>query len=172
MENNEILSKKDLIIGTVIILVMGTTFALLSSGMSLIVTFIPGLIFTWLTFVWLFMKKTKLPSSSEFFPYFFGLLAVQFLHFAEEFITGFRVKFPTLYGGTEYSENLFVAFNMLSYFIFTLACILAFTKKLRFFWIAGPIVFYKLLGNRKEMFTIIVLFAVVLIALLIVFAKS
>lgn len=144
MKDGEILSKKDLIIGTVIALVMGTIFAFLSSGMSLIVTFIPGLIFTWLTFVWLYAKKIELPDGSEFLPIFFALLAVQFLHFAEEFITGFRINFPVLYGGTEYSEGLFVVFNMLSYFIFTVACIFVFTKGIRFLLI--PVLFFIIYG--------------------------
>jgi hypothetical protein len=208
--NSEVLSKKDVVIGTVIALVMGTTFALLSSGMSLIVTFVPGVVFTWLTYVWLFAKKTKLPNGSEFLPLFFALLAVQFIHFAEEFATGFRTKFPSLYGGMPYSDNLFVSFNMIAYFVFALTCILVFTKNLRFlllpslffiiygaignaishtwwslylrsyfpglvtaqlFWIAGPFVLYKLLGRRKVVFTITILFVLVLIPLLTIFAS-
>jgi hypothetical protein len=71
MENtttHSVLRTKDLVIGTVITLVMGTVFTALSSGLSLIVTFVPGIVFTWLTFVWLYLKKTKLPSGSEFLP--------------------------------------------------------------------------------------------------------
>ncbi len=125
--NGAVLSKKDVVIGTVIALVMGTTFTLLSSGMSLTVTFVSGVVFSWLTYVWLFVKKTKLPNDSEFLPLFFALLAVQFIHFAEEFTTGFRTKFPSLYGGAPYSDNLFVTFNMIAYFVFALTCILVFT---------------------------------------------
>ena len=214
MENkatlNESLSKKDLVIGTVIALAMGTTFTLLSSGMSLMVTFVPGVVVTWLVYVWLYAKKTKLPDGADFLPLYFTTLAVQFLHFAEEFTTGFRTQFPLLYGGEPYSANLFVIVNMVSYFIFTLACILVFTKSLRFllvpmlfyiiygaignaishtywslylqsyfpglitaqlYWVLGPLVLYKLIGGRKEVLTIIILFAFVLIALLTIFAK-
>jgi hypothetical protein len=56
--------------------VLGTTFTLLSSGMSLIVTFVPGVIVTWLTYVWLFVRQTRLPNGSGFLPWFFSLLAV------------------------------------------------------------------------------------------------
>jgi len=112
--------------------------------MSLIVTFVPGVVFSWLTYVWLFVKKTQLPSGSAFLPPFFALLAVQFIHFAEEFTTGFRTQFPSLYGGAPYSENLFVTFNMIAYFVFTLACILAFTKNLRF--LLFPAVFFIIYG--------------------------
>jgi hypothetical protein len=141
---NEPLSKKDFMIGTVISLVMGIVFTSLSSGMSLIVTFIPGIVVTWLTFVWLYIKKTKLPLGSNFLPVFFVALAVQFIHFAEEFTTGFYTKFPLLYGGTPYSQNLFVVFNMVAYFIFTMSCILVFAKNLRFLLI--PVLFYIIYG--------------------------
>lgn len=213
MENKttfgETLGKKDFIIGTVIALVMGTTFTLLSSGKSLLVTFVPGIAITWLTFAWLYKKQIKLPDGPAFFPLFFATLAWQFIHFAEEFTTGFRSQFPLLYGGTPYSDNLFVTFNMLSYFIFTLACILVFTRGLRFllvpilfyiiygaignaishtwwsvylksyfpgfvsaqlYWILGPLVLYKLLGERRAVLAIVILFALVLIPLLTIFA--
>jgi len=54
--NSAVLSKKDVVIGTVIALVMGTTFTLLSSGMSLTVTFVSGVVFSWLTYVWIFVE--------------------------------------------------------------------------------------------------------------------
>ncbi|NUM76966.1 HXXEE domain-containing protein [candidate division KSB1 bacterium] len=214
MENKtttvDMLSKKDLVIGTVIAIVMAAIFSLLSSGMSLIVTFVPGIAFAWLAYVWLYAKQTKLPNSEEFLPLFFALLAVQFIHFAEEFTTAFRVKFPLLYGGVPYSDNLFVTFNMVAYFIFTVACLLAFTKNLKFllvpvlfyivygaignaishtwwslylrsyfpglvtaqiYWIAGPFVLCKLLGSRKPLSAIMLLFALVLVALLTIFAS-
>ena len=213
MENKttsgDTLGKKDFIIGTVIALVMGTTFTLLSSGKSLLVTFVPGIVITWLTFAWLYKKQINLPDGPAFFPLFFATLAWQFIHFAEEFTTGFRSQFPLLYGGTPYSDNLFVTFNMLSYFIFTLACILVFTRGLRFllvpilfyiiygaignaishtwwsvylksyfpgfvsaqlYWILGPLVLYKLLGERRAVLAIVILFALVLIPLLTIFA--
>ena len=135
---------------------------------------------------------------------------MQFIHFAEEYVTGFSSKYPLLYGGVPYSEDLFVSFNMIPYSIFALACILAFTKNVRFllipplffiiygaignaiahtwwsiylqsyfpglvtaqiFWIAGPFVLYKLVGRRQIVFTIIILFALVLIPLLTIFAS-
>ena len=206
---NQTLSKKDLILGTVIALIMGTVFVSLSSGMSLIVTFIPGLVVTWLIYVWLYVKKIELPDGTNFLPVFFAALSVQFIHFAEEFTTGFYTKFPLLYGGSPYSMNLFVIFNMVAYFIFTLACILVFTRSLRFlmmpvlfyivygaignaishtwwsiylrsyfpglitaqlYWVVGPLALNKLLGNRRDMFVAVGLFAVVLIILLTVFA--
>ena len=208
--NSDMLRKKDVVVGTIIALAMGITFALLSSGLSLIVTFVPGVIVSWLTYIWLFLKKTRLPTGSAFLPVFFALLAVQFIHFAEEFTTGFRTAFPLLYGGEAYSANLFVTFNMIAYCVFSLACILTFTRNIRFllfpalffiiygaignaishtwwslylrsyfpglvtaqlFWIAGPLVLYKLLGSRADVFMTIIVFAIVLIPLLTIFAS-
>ena len=146
--SSNVVGTKDFVIGTVIALVMATIFTLLSSGMSLIVTFVPGVVFSWLVYAWLFVKKVALPTSSTFLPLFFALLAVQFIHFAEEFVTGFSSKFPLLYSGMPYSADLFVTFNMVSYAIFALACILALTKNLRFLLIP-PLFFvmYGAIGN-------------------------
>jgi hypothetical protein len=205
---NQAWSKRDLAIGTAIALAMGTTFVLLSSGLSLIVTFVPGVLFAWLTYVWLYSRRTTLPSSSAFYPLFFSALAVQFLHFAEEFVTRFQTRFPSLYNGEPYSDDLFVVFNMVAYATFTLACILGFLKSLRFllvpvlffvvygtignaiahtwwslylqsyfpgfvtaqvYWLLGPLLLYRLLGSRKDVITIIMLFALVLIPVLTIF---
>ena len=114
-----VLTKQDLVIGLLIALVMATDFTLLSSGWSLIVTFVPGVVVTALTFGWLYVKQAPLPTGNDFLPAFVGLLAIQFLHFAEEFATGFASEFPMLYGGMPYSPNLFVIFNMVAYFVFT-----------------------------------------------------
>jgi hypothetical protein len=147
-KDSDVLSKKDLVIGTAIALILGAMFTLLSSGLSLIVTFVPGVIVSWLTYVWLFVQRTKLPNGSGFLPLFFALLAVQFIHFAEEFITGFRAAFPSLYGGDPYSANLFVTFNMIAYCVFALTCILAFTKKLRFLLLPSLFfIIYGAIGN-------------------------
>jgi len=146
--SSNVVGTKDFVIGTVMALVMATIFTLLSSGMSLIVTFVPGVVFSWLVYAWLFVKKVELPTSSAFLPLFFALLAVQFIHFAEEFVTGFSSKFPLLYSGMPYSADLFVTFNMVSYAIFALGCILALTTNLRFLLIP-PLFFimYGAIGN-------------------------
>jgi hypothetical protein len=144
----EVLSQRDLIIGTMIAFGMATAFTLFSSGLSLIVTFVPGIVATWLTYVWLYVDKRHLPSGPAFLPVFFVALAVQFIHFAEEFTTGFRTSFPRLYGGMPYSADLFVTFNMVSYFIFTLACVLVFTKSFRFLLVPSMFfIIYGAIGN-------------------------
>jgi hypothetical protein len=138
------LSKKDFAIGTLIAGIMAATFSTVGSGMALIVTFIPGLVIAWLIYAWIFAKRIDLPSASSFFPLYFATLGIQFLHFAEEFTTGFAEKFPTLYGGVPFTSNLFVTFNMVSYFVFTIACILALHKNIRFLIV--PVLFFIVYG--------------------------
>jgi hypothetical protein len=205
----ETLNRTDLILGTIIAIALGVAFTRLSSGLSLIVTFVPGLVFTWLVYFWLYRTQTKLPDETTFLPLFFTTLAVQFLHFAEEHATGFRTQFPLLYGGSPYADNLFVTFNMLSYFVFTVGCLLVFTGQLRFllvpvlffviygalgnaishtwwslylhgyfpglvtaqaYWVLGPLVLYRLVGERKRVIWISLLFAATLVLLLTIFA--
>jgi hypothetical protein len=151
MENTaaqNVLSRRDLAIGTAIALVMTTLFVTLSSGRSLLVTFLPGLLVAWLLFGWMFLAKIELPRAEAFVPLFFAGLAIQFLHFSEEFVTDFRTFFPVHYGGTPYSNNLFVVFNLLSYAVFTAACVLVFFRNVRF--LLMPVLFfivYGALGN-------------------------
>jgi hypothetical protein len=139
-----VLSSKDLAIGTVIALVMTTIFVTLSSGRSLLVTFIPGLLVAWLIYAWMFLKQIELPRAEAFVPLFFAGLAIQFLHFSEEFITDFKTFFPAHYGGAPYSDNLFVVFNLLSYALFTTACVLVFFRNVRF--LLMPVLFFVVYG--------------------------
>jgi hypothetical protein len=150
-----------------------------------------------------------LPRSEEFLPVFFATLGIQFLHFAEEYLTDFKTFFPTLYGGAAFGNELFVSFNMASYAIFTFACLLAIHARLRFFlipvlffviygaignavshtwwtfdaqayrpgfftaqayWVAGPLVLYKLLGNALQTGAVVVAFGAVLVALISTYA--
>lgn len=207
---DRVLSRRDLVIGAVIALVMGTTFTFLSSGSSLIVTFVPGVVVTALTFGWLYLKQVPLPTGESFIPAFVGLLAIQFLHFGEEFATGFSADFPSLYGGVPYSANLFVLFNMAAYFVFTVACLVAFATRRWFllipalffiiygaignaiahtwwsmylgayfpglvtaqaYWIGGPLVLSRLMGQRRAALVTVVAFAIVLVPLLTIYAS-
>lgn len=205
-----VLTKHDMVIGMLIVLIMGTTFASLSSGWSLIVTFVPGIVVTAVAFGWLYLRQVLLPQGGDFVPVFVGLLAVQFLHFGEEFATGFATDFPALYGGVPYSTNLFVVFNMAAYFVFTVACLVAFAKNRWFllvpalffiiygaignaiahtwwsvylgtyfpglvtaqaYWIGGPLVLSRLMGERRAALVTVVAFAVVLVPLLTLYAS-
>ncbi|MDQ1087140.1 hypothetical protein [Siphonobacter sp. SORGH_AS_1065] len=142
------LTRSDVVIGSILSAILLTLFALGSSGMSLIATFIPGILFAWLLFVFMYFKEIELPDYTIFLPQYFLALGWQFIHFAEEFITNFRELFPVTYGGQPYAANSFVAFNMLSYFVFIGAPILVYFRGLKFLFI--PVLFfivYGVMGN-------------------------
>ena len=138
------LTQSEFLIGTVIALAMGTLFASLSSGLSLIVTFVPGIAFAWAIFLWMYLGKVELPDAQTFVAPFFVALAIQFLHFAEEFVTDFKTFFPNLYGGAAFSNDLFVSFNMASYAVFTLACLAVVYRRIGFLLV--PVLFYVIYG--------------------------
>ena len=137
------ISRGHFAVGTVIALAMGTIFIGLG-GTPLLVTFIPGLFIAWTAFAWLHFKHIELPSGDRLYPIFFGVFAWQFVHFFEEFLTGFRIRFPALYGTTAYSADTFVGINMVSYFVFAVGFILAFRKGLSFLLV--PVLFYAVYG--------------------------
>ncbi|OBB96479.1 HXXEE domain-containing protein [Mycobacterium sp. 852002-40037_SCH5390672] len=131
-------------IGTAIAVLMAIGFTRISSGRSLIVTFVPGVVISWLVTLWMFVQHVALPAADHFLPYFFTALIVQFLHFAEEFRTDFKTFFPVLYGGTAYSDNLFVTFNMAAYAVFTTCALSVFYLDARY--LLMPALFFIVYG--------------------------
>ncbi|MFO1253300.1 MAG: HXXEE domain-containing protein [Inhella sp.] len=138
------LTRRDLALATLLAVGLGTLFGCLSAGLSLWLTFVPGLLCSWGLLLWMYRARTALPSPRRFLPLFMGLLAVQCLHFAEEYLTGFRIQFPLLYGGAPYSAELFVVFNMAAYALFSVACLLSLHTRLRFLLL--PVLFFVVYG--------------------------
>jgi hypothetical protein len=94
------------------------------------------------------VSQSPVPSGSSLYPLYFGALAWQFVHFTEEFVTGFRNAFFPLYGHAVVSNDLFVGINMFSYFMFAVGFILAFRFKLRFLLLpAAFFIIYGVIGN-------------------------
>jgi hypothetical protein len=125
------------------IAVMALTFTLLG-GLPLIVTFDVGLFVVATIVVLNHLGETAFPEAQSYYPIYFATLAWQFIHFIEEFMTGFREHFPALYGADAYSANLFEAINMISYAGFTLAGIAFLTKGIRF--LIAPMLFFVVYG--------------------------
>lgn len=117
------LRRRDVVVGTLVMLALQGLFFALSSGSSLLVTFVPGALFAWVAFVLLYRARHQLASSSRFLPVYVVTLSIQLLHFAEEYATGFPAAFATLYGGDPYDTTLFVAFNMAAYAVFGVAAV-------------------------------------------------
>ncbi len=122
------LSHRDMGAGTLLLIALCATFVHLSSGASLLVTFVPGTLFTWLAFAYLYRQRLELPEVGQFLPVFVVTLTVQLAHFAEEFATGFYRDFALLYGGEPYGTTLFVVFNMTAYAAFALGAVAALTR--------------------------------------------
>lgn len=141
--NIQTVSRKDLAIGTLLTLIIGTTFVVIG-GKPLVVTFIPGLVVAWMIFAWLHVSQKTLPKGSALYPLYYAVFAWQFIHFFEEYLTDFRVQFPKLYGAVPYNAELFVGINMFSYFVFAVGFILVFEKGLKFLLI--PVLFYIVYG--------------------------
>ncbi len=141
---NQRLTKQDFVIGTIIACVLMIAFTLGSSGMSLIATFVIGLILAWSLFAYLYLKRIDLPDLNVFLPVYLLTLGWQFFHFSEEFVTNFQEVFPKIYGGQPYTDNIFVAFNMSAYFVFIVTPVLVYFKGLKFFFM--PMLFFIVYG--------------------------
>ena len=91
-----------------------------SHGNTLRYTFVPAMGLSYLCHMASTAKQA--PDPKEVLPLYQVALASQFLHFTEEFATGFYRRWPEEIFHTEpYDLNTFVAINMVSYAAFTLA---------------------------------------------------
>ncbi|MGL4766583.1 MAG: hypothetical protein ACRCV6_00640 [Formosimonas sp.] len=143
-QEQRLIGRRDVWLGSMMALALEVFYFHLSSGASLIATFVPGFAFAWLVFIWMYWKRVSIPRTAEFMPAFLAVLAIQFLHFAEEFLTDFKTFYPVHYGGLPYSNELFVTFNMSAYAVFALACVLAIQVGLRFLLV--PVLFFVMYG--------------------------
>jgi hypothetical protein len=107
-------SSRDRIIGTVLVAIvvaaqtrwMGPPIVFLSGG--LVVSYV----------VWMAARWRN--EAAAVLPVYLLAIAVQCLHFTEEYLTGFQHRFPKLFGG-DWSDARFVTFNMLWMAAFVLA---------------------------------------------------
>lgn len=136
--------KRSLMIGTLIAIAMAVVFAFGSPGRALLVTFVPGVAFAWIAFVFLSSRARPLPAAESFLPVFGLAFAVQLLHFAEEFAGGFQSKFARIYGGEAIPDAVFVAFNMSAYAVFLLSALAVIFLRLRAALV--PVLFFAVYG--------------------------
>lgn len=138
------LSRTDTCIALGLVAVMAVAFSIIG-GKPLIVTFTVGLVGVAVIILLMFRNQIDLPDPLHYYPIYFATLAWQFIHFTEEFLTGFRSAFPVLYGAAPYGANLFVTINTVSYFVFLMACIAVLTGKIRF--LVAPMLFFIVYGG-------------------------
>src|SRR5215210_2438458 len=63
-----------------------------------------------------------MPRAERILPVYLVALAIQFLHFTEEYVYGFQFRVTEIMAGMPpFNVNVFVAFNMIAYCLFLLA---------------------------------------------------
>lgn len=64
----------------------------------------------------------EMPKAERVLPVYLVALAIQFLHFTEEYVYGFHLRVTEIMAGMPpFNVNVFVAFNMIAYCLFLLA---------------------------------------------------
>lgn len=106
----------------VLALILITAFAVVSPGSAMWWTFIPAMVIACV----LHLNSTALaaPAPAQVLPIYLLALAWQFLHFAEEYVSGFYVRWPQdVFQAPPMSVDFFVWGNMGSYAAFTIGAL-------------------------------------------------
>lgn len=134
---------KYLFIPLMFVFILIVIFVIVSSTLTSVIVFIPGIIITYLVYLSTFYKKT--PKPERILPLYLLALGFQFIHFSEEYLTGFTIEVPRLLGQIPYPKDYWVIFNMIAYSVFVIGGIILF-KRLKelmiiplFFILAGVI---------------------------------
>jgi hypothetical protein len=81
--------------------------------------FIPAMVVAFICY--LRTSYRKMPEADRVLPIYLITLAMQFLHFTEEYVYGFHLRLPEITAGMPpFDANVFVAFNMIAYCLFLL----------------------------------------------------
>ena len=82
--------------------------------------FVPGMVVAFVCY--LRTSYREMPKPERVVPIYLIALAIQCLHFTEEYVTGFQHRVTELLAGMPpFNVNVFVAFNMIAYCLFLLA---------------------------------------------------
>lgn len=86
------------------------------------ISFAPAMVIAFI--VYMNTSYRAMPDPARVLPLYLIALALQFLHFAEEYVYGFHTRLPeALPWFPPFDENVFVVFNMIAYAIFLLAAL-------------------------------------------------
>jgi Protein of unknown function with HXXEE motif len=81
--------------------------------------FVPAMILAFVCY--LRTSYREVPKAERALPIYLIALAMQFLHFTEEYVYGFYLRVPEIMAGLPpFEPNVFVAFNMIAYALFLL----------------------------------------------------
>ena len=82
--------------------------------------FVPAMIAAFVCY--LLTSYREMPKPERVLPVYLVALAIQFLHFTEEYIFGFHLRVTEIMVGMPpFDSNVFVAFNMIAYCLFLLS---------------------------------------------------
>jgi Protein of unknown function with HXXEE motif len=82
-------------------------------------SFIPAMVVAFVCY--LLRSYRTMPRAERVLPIYLVALAIQFLHFTEEYVYGFHLRITEITEGMPpFDVNLFVAFNMIAYCLFLL----------------------------------------------------
>lgn len=108
----------NLIIPSVIAIIGTVIFFLIHPAQKFI--FVPAMIVAFVCY--LLTSYREMPKAERVLPIYLIALAIQFLHFTEEYVYGFHLRITELMAGMPpFNVNVFVAFNMIAYCLFLLA---------------------------------------------------
>jgi len=83
-------------------------------------SFVPAMVVAFVCY--LRTSYREMPNVKRVLPVYLIALAIQFLHFTEEYISGFQSRVSEIMAGMPpFDGNVFVAFNMIAYCLFLLA---------------------------------------------------
>lgn len=110
--------KLDLIVPSAISIAAITIFFLVHPAQKYI--FVPAMVVAFVCY--LRTSYREMPNVERVLPIYLIALAIQFLHFTEEYLYGFHVRVSeTMTGWPPFDNNVFVAFNMIAYCLFLLS---------------------------------------------------
>ncbi len=92
-------------------------FTRMSHGKTLRYTFVPTMAASWV--LYMFTLRKRMPEPENVTPLYLLTLAWQFVHFLEEFHTGFNYRWPReIFHTRPYGDKQFVTINLVSYALF------------------------------------------------------
>jgi|SRR5215213_7199946 len=114
--------------GGILNLVVPSVFAIISIVIFFLVhpgqrfLFVPAMILAFVCY--LRTSYREMPKAERVLPIYLVALAIQFLHFTEEYVSGFQFRVTEIMAGMPaFDPNVFVAFNMIAYSLFILAAL-------------------------------------------------
>ena len=108
----------DLIVPAVIAIICIVIFFLVHPAQRL--SFVPAMVVAFVCY--LLTSYREMPKVERVLPLYLVALAIQFLHFTEEYIYGFHLRVTEITAGMPpFNPNVFLAFNMIAYCLFLLA---------------------------------------------------